>query len=148
MRTRLAALVAGVALVGGLAPAASVEAAHRPVRIEKIRYDSPGADTGSNRSLNAEWVSIRNYSARAKTLTGWTLRDGQGHVFRFPRFTLKPGRAVRIHTGRGRDTASDLYWRSSGYVWNNTGDKATLKKKRGGFVDSCRYGGSGSAVTC
>jgi hypothetical protein len=29
----------------------------------------------------------------------------------------------------------------SWYVWNNTGDTATLKDSHGGTVDTCRYTG-------
>ena len=31
-----------------------------PVVISEIFYNSPGSDRGSNQSLNAEWVKLRN----------------------------------------------------------------------------------------
>jgi hypothetical protein len=40
------------------------------IRITKIYFDSPGADTGSNTSLNAEYVVIKNTGTTRKTLTG------------------------------------------------------------------------------
>jgi hypothetical protein len=32
---------------------------------------------------------------------------------------------VTLHTGSGRNTASNRYWRQDGYVWNNSGDTAS-----------------------
>src|SRR5437763_8418702 len=74
-------VLASTAMLGittALAPAA--DAARSPVRITKIYYNSPGPDTGSNTSLNAEYVRIHNRSNRTVTLTHWTLRDRAGHV--------------------------------------------------------------------
>ena len=76
-----AAAVAGVTVT--LLGATPAEAAVR-VRIEQVQYDSPGRDTGTNRSLNAEWVRITNHGTRARHLDDWRLRDRQGHTFRFP----------------------------------------------------------------
>lgn len=132
-----------LAAVGAIADSADAAV---PIRITRVQYDSPGDDTGSNASLNAEWVRITNNGAKKRVLTGWTLRDPQGHVYRFPSFTLKPGASVRVHTGAGANTGRDLYWREDYYVWNNTGDKAILKNKSGIVIDSCKWG-DGSGVT-
>jgi hypothetical protein len=35
------------------------------VKITEIFYNSPGSDTGSNKSLNAEWVKIHNSGSHA-----------------------------------------------------------------------------------
>lgn len=80
MRYRIAAAVAASTLI---LPVASVEAAAAsPVRFNWVQYDSPGSDTGPNKSLNAEWVRVKNFGSKARTLTGWTIRDPEGHVFR------------------------------------------------------------------
>jgi hypothetical protein len=118
------------------------------IRITKIYFDSPGTDDGSNKSLNAEYVQVKNTGASRKTLTGWTLRDTSSHVFKFPTFRLRAGKSVKIHTGKGSNTASDLYWRLDEYVWNNDGDTAKLRKKDGSLVDSCSYTGAGSYKLC
>jgi hypothetical protein len=109
------------------------------VRMTTIYFDSPGADTGSNTSLNAEWVRIKNFTSHRKTLTDWTLRDASSHVYHFPTFHLAAGAAVKVHTGHGTNTASNLYWRSSYYIWNNSGDTATLKNANGTVIDRCHY---------
>ena len=36
------------------------------VKIVRIYFDSPGSDTGSNASLNAEWVKVKNAGARPR----------------------------------------------------------------------------------
>lgn len=109
------------------------------VVIHAIYFDSPGSDDGSNASRNAEWVQVANPSTTGKSLGGWTLRDSASHVFAFPSYTLAAGRSVKIHTGSGSDTSSDLYWSSGSYIWNNTGDSATLRNAAGSTVDTCSY---------
>ena len=110
------------------------------MRIAAIYFDSPGTDTGSNSSLNAEWVKIKNPTGSRKTLTHWTLRDaGSVHVYHFPTFHLAPGATVKVHSGHGSNGAHNLYWGSSGYIWNNSGDTATLKNANGVRVDRCHY---------
>ena len=117
-------------------------------RITKIYFDSPGADTGTNKSLNAEYVQLKNTGTKRVYLTGWTLRDTSQHVYKFPAFRLGPGKSVRIHSGKGLNTAANLYWRLGEYVWNNDGDTARLRKKSGLLVDACSYSGAGSYKLC
>src|SRR3954451_17630433 len=139
---RLAHLSA-VAVVAALAVAVlpSTADSGSAVRLGRLQYDSPGSDTGSNLSLNAEWGTITNHAATKRTLTGWNLRDAQSHVDRFPAFALAAGASVRVHTGRGTNGAHNLYWGSGGYIWNNTGDdKATLKNGAGTVLDTCSWG--------
>jgi hypothetical protein len=118
------------------------------VRFSRIRYDSPGRDTGSNASLDAEWARISNHRNTAKSLTGWTVRDRQGHVYRFGSFRLRPGKSVTLHTGRGKNTAADLYWGRSRYVWGNNGDKAILKNKARTTLDTCTWGNGSGTIAC
>jgi Lamin Tail Domain len=118
------------------------------VHIAEIAVDPPGADNGSNPSLNKEAVVIVNDGTDWVTMTGWTLQDRDGHVFRFPTFTLWAEGRVTIHNGRGRDNAKNLYWDSDGYVWDNDGDGATLRRGSGSLIDHCAYSGSGSVATC
>ncbi len=119
------------------------------VRIASIYFDSPGSDTGSNNSLNAEWILLKNTTTSSKTLTGWTLRDASSHAYSFPRFSLAAGKAVRVHTGSGSNTAGNLYWGEGYYIWNNTGDTATLRNSAGTVVSRCAYTSSADPeATC
>jgi len=125
-----------------------VSAASAAIRITKVQYDSPGSDTGSNSSLNAEWVKIKNTGSHAKTLTGWTLRDTSSHVYHFGSFRLGAGSSVQVHTGSGSNTRHDRYWGSGWYVWNNTGDTAKLKNRSGRLIDRCSWGDGSGVKYC
>lgn len=137
----LGSIVLGFSAILGavmmLAPAA--QAAASPVVIHEIYYNSPGKDTGSNWSLNHEWVQLHNRTSRTINLTHWTLRDRAGHVYRFGTYRIKPGGYVKIHTGRGTNTQTNRYWRRGSYVWNNDGDTATLKNASGVVRSRCSY---------
>jgi hypothetical protein len=133
----ISALMVSAAPVASAAPA--VSAAKSAVIITGIFYNSPGSDRGGNSSLNAEWVQLHNTSRRAVTMTGWTLRDTSHHVFTFKTYRLKARGFVKIHTGSGRPTQANRYWDRSWYIWNNTGDKATLRNSAGTYRASCRY---------
>lgn len=112
-----------------------------PIQFGKIQYDPPGVDTRTNAQLNAEYVTLRNTGTRRVNLYGWTVRDVAGHVYRFGgTLYLRPGYTVRIHTGKGTNTATHRYWRRSWYVWNNTGDTARLRNRAGTLMDRCRWG--------
>ncbi|MEU7429167.1 lamin tail domain-containing protein [Streptomyces sp. NPDC040750] len=143
---RLAA-VAGVAavVVGAVAlPASATDHHGRPhherVYISDVQYNSPGRDDRSNRSLNGEWVELTNDSRRAVNLDGWTLTDEDGHTYTFDHYQLNGRASVRVHTGNGRDTRTDLYQDRRNYVWDNNSDTATLRTYRGRFVDEASWG--------
>jgi hypothetical protein len=132
--------IASLVMAGVLVLPANALAA---VRITKVQYDSPGSDTGSKSSLNAEWVKIKNKGSKAVSLSGWTLRDTAGHVYSFGGFKLKAGSTITVHTGKGSNGAKHRYWGSGAYIWNNDGDTAILKK--GSKVkDKCKWAGGES----
>lgn len=141
-RAMLAALLGAAALM--LPFTANAQAATRgQIQFRLIYYNSPGSDTGSNSSLNAEYVTLKNTGTTSRNLAGWTVEDLAGHVYTFGNFTLKPGWKVRIHTGKGTNTSTDRYWGQSWYIWNNTGDKAKLHNAAGIWKDSCSWGSGG-----
>ena len=53
---------------------------------------------------------LRNVTTRAVTLTRWTVRDNQRHVYTFGTFTLAPSKTVVLHTVKGMNTTSVRYW--------------------------------------
>ncbi|MGW2208493.1 lamin tail domain-containing protein [Streptomyces sp. NPDC001781] len=142
-RLAAAALAAG-ALVGAAAlPATAADRFHRDnVEISRVQYDSPGWDDGSNRSLNGEWVEITNNSRHRVDLDGWRLtEDRRGVTYTFRDFSLGGHETVRVHTGIGRDTDSDVFQDRRNYVWDNRRDTATLRNDERRFVDSATWGG-------
>ena len=140
--TSVALALVLTAVLASAAPAA--------IRIAKIRYDSPGADTGSNASLNAEWITLKNTGSSARQLNGWRVRDRAGNVYRFGNVLLPAGHTVKLHTGSGPNyPPHHLYWGSGNYVWNNVKDRATLRNARGNVVDRCAYNSaSANAKVC
>ncbi|MCD0483396.1 lamin tail domain-containing protein [Streptacidiphilus sp. ASG 303] len=140
MRPRRIPAVAAAAALGtaALLTAAPAQAAGS-VHLTKIYYDSPGRDTRSNASLDAEYVQIRNSTSRPVSLRGWTLTDASRHAYVFPAFTLRAGATVTVHTGQGRNSAAHLYQQRRAYVWNNDRDRATLRRSSGAVQDTCSY---------
>ena len=124
-------------------------AASAKIEIYRIAYDPSGPDTGTNRHLNREMIVLRNTGSTDRNLGNWLVRDLANWRYRLPAgFKLKAGRCVRIHTGNGSDDGNDLYWGHGWYVWNNTGDRATLKNKVGDVKDRCRHQDGHASVRC
>ena len=148
MRFRIVA--AATAIAAMLVPSAATEAQAAPmVRFSRVQYNSPGADNRTNDSLNQEYVRVTNYS-RTTTyrLTNWTIRDRENHVYKLPTLALRPGKSVTLHTGRGTNTATDLYWNSRAYIWNNTGEIAYLRTASGSLDDTCSWGNGSGFTAC
>lgn len=98
-------------------------------------------------TLNDEWVDISNDGSSILDMSGYTLEDEAGYTYTFPdSFALDAGATVRVHTGDGTDTTTDLYWGRGSGVWNNDGDTAYV------FDDNQRLaatsGGSGGGGSC
>ena len=117
------------------------------MKIVQIYFDSPGKDTNSNASRNAEWVKVKNVAGSRRTITGWTIHDASTHQYAFPRTVLGPGATLRVHTGPGVNNAGNRYWASTDYIWNNTGDTATLRNSNSTVVDRCTYTSAADPVT-
>ncbi|SCK24420.1 Lamin Tail Domain [Streptomyces sp. WMMB 714] len=135
-------LLASGALLGAVVQPATAADSHAPrsaVKIGHVQYDSPGWDTRSNRSLNAEWVEVRNTGRKPVRLNGWTLTDRQGNKYRFRNVWLRGHDSVRVHTGIGRDTRHHVYQDRRNYVWDNR-DAATLRNDRGRWIDTKSWG--------
>jgi hypothetical protein len=129
--------------------ATPAQAAPATVYIYKVYYNSPGSDTGSNSSLNAEYVVIKNGDDVAHSVSGWTVRDAAGHVYKFDTLRLGAGRQAIIHTGKGTSytttVSTHLYWGRGWDVWNNTGDNVILRRADGSLKDTCSYPGEGAS---
>jgi hypothetical protein len=150
MRRFLAAAFVGVTALAGLAApsAGAMTAQAGSVRIEFVRYDPAGSDTGTNAHVNKEVVVIHNGTSKAKQLAGWKLRDTAGHVYRFPATKVRSHHSVTVHTGKGNNNPGDRFWDQGFYVWNNTGDKAILRNKAGSLVDTCKWGDGDGTTGC
>lgn len=130
------------------------------IRITEIRNNPPGPD-GPPR-LNQEYVIIENAGTTAEDIVGWTLADQtptgtNRHDYQFPArlsggsgYRLDPGELTYVMTGAGDDVFKpanspndpeprphfDLHQNRDWFIWNNTGDTATLLDATGQFVSS------------
>ncbi len=103
------------------------------VVISAMEPDPAGPD---NDVLEDEWIEIHNRGADAVDLKGWMLRDeSSSNRFVFEGGFLDPGQRLRVRTGCGQDSASDIYWCSSNGVWSNRGETALLLSPSGAIVD-------------
>jgi hypothetical protein len=118
------------------------------LHINVVRYDPKGRDVGINRHVNKEFVRITNGTDASKRLTGWTLRDRDGHRYRFSGTRLRPGDSVVVHTGKGDDRPGHRYWGRQTYRWDNRGEVAVLRSHAGVRMDACRWGDGPGTTTC
>jgi hypothetical protein len=118
---------------------AAASSASGEIWISRIYFDSPGPDTGSNASLNDEWIRIKNGGPEARSLRGWRLTDRAHNVYRFGAYKLAAHKTVTVHTGSGRDRRFNRFWASNRYIWGNERDQATLWNRSGTLVSRCTY---------
>lgn len=101
------------------------------------QFDSPGDD---NYSKEEEYVCVTNQESAAVDMTLWWIRDKAGATYYIPSFTLPAGASVRVRTGCGQVTQTDLYWCKDGSaVWNNGGDTAYLYDSGNKLVHQFTY---------
>ncbi len=115
------ALLLCSALIMGLAAA-------QDVTPDDIMQETDGAViiTGLVYADEDEWVEIANPGMASQDFTFWTLVDEENNTYSFAEgFVLLPGASVLVHTGKGNDTESDLYWGRDDMVWDD-GEVATL----------------------
>ncbi len=100
------------------------------------QFDVPGAD---GNKYDEEYVCFENYGGQTAQMLGWQVRDETGFTYTFPAFALPPKQSVRLHTGSGTDTATDVYWGLRHFVWNNAGDTVYLYDDTGTLIDQYTY---------
>ena len=143
---------AAVAFAGSLALGAPASAATPSLRFHGAQYDSPGKDTRSNASLNAEYVRLTNKTRKTVNLKGWTIRDVAGTVYTVRTDQkLAAGATAYVHSGKGtngRPDAKHRYWNRTNYVWNNSGDTAYLRSPSGKSIDTCKWTSNKNQTYC
>jgi len=103
------------------------------VDIVNIFYDGAGIhETG-------EYVEIKNLDVVEIQLANWTLRDDADNIFTFPAFLIQPGQTCRVYTNEDHAEWCGFNYGSNVEIWNNSGDKATLRDASGTLVDVYIY---------
>lgn len=82
-------------------------------------------------NVEEEYLTFRNTGDEALNLSGWVVENEDGQRFVFPDgFILDSGQNVTVHSGRGSDTETDVYWDATNVVWDD-GDTITVKTADG-----------------
>lgn len=95
----------------------TANAAPAKVRISTVVF--PGQRT-------REAVVIVNEGDQAD-LIGWTLSNPRGQIYTFGNVLLLKENFINLHTTKGVDVPTDLFWNQEEAVWQ-AGDTATLKR--------------------
>jgi micrococcal nuclease len=101
-----------------------------------VNYDAPGNDADN---MNEEYVVITNNGNKAINLQNWSIKDEATHLYEFPSINISPDSNIKLHTGTGANTLSELYWNSKDPIWNNDGDTAFLYDASGDLIASLSF---------
>jgi hypothetical protein len=94
--------------------------------------------TGISYTGTDQSVTIANQGISNLSLTDWKIMNNENQTYSFPvGFSLKPTAKVRVHTGAGKNTLTDLY--NSSLTWNKSGDTAILEDTSGKIVSKYSY---------
>jgi len=105
-----------------------------------FHFDASGDDAAN---LNDEYFTLQNTGDEVIDLSGWSVENERGTMYRIPNgVSLAPYAVLTIHSGSGTNTSSILYWNASAPVWNDTTDLAILRDAGGlmithYFIKSC-----------
>lgn len=96
---------------------------------------------GKGNQPSSEYACIQNQSGEQINLLLWRLTNRRREAFVFPDFPLFPGKAgrVRLNTGRGRSSNTDLYWNRDTEAWDDHGDIVTILSPQGVEVFTADY---------
>lgn len=69
------------------------------------------------------------------------MADSDRWSYTFGSVTLHPGDTLRLYTGEGSDTDSEVYWGYKRAVWNDEGDVVRLIDDDGEMIVEFAYDG-------
>ena len=119
---------------GGNTPTAQTLPPRANITIEGISYRAALTD------INGTFATLRNGGQTAQSFNGWWLDSPKWSYvdrFYFPGgITLAPGASVRVHSGPGRNTPTDIYMSRTTVMWDRQlYDLAVLYDSFGREVD-------------
>jgi murein DD-endopeptidase MepM/ murein hydrolase activator NlpD len=119
-------------------PGDNVFVAMTAVRFQGVRDDQ---------NPNNEYVEVtrdNRFAPATLDLTGFTIKNKAGDTFTFPvGFTLTTDRTVvRVFTGSGTNTTTELFWGQSAGKWNNLLDCIKLFNAAGVIRNGAGWGSS------
>jgi endonuclease YncB( thermonuclease family) len=87
-------------------------------------------------SPKKELVQIEN-ACPSISVTGWLVKDESRKRYKFPNILLGK---INLHTEKGEDNETDLFWQSSQNIWNDDRDTFYLLDSEGKLVAYENYG--------
>lgn len=112
MRRAQEAAAAGVGMWGNSTLCGEGPNQTEPLKVT-VNWDAEGNDAAN---VNGEWIDIENLGTVPVPLGGWWVRDAayrgyKAHGYTIPDGTVvEAGSSIRIHVGRGTNSADRLYW--------------------------------------
>lgn len=115
------AAVAQASSIGLWNPVACGSGPDQDIKIVlNVRWDAKGFDPDN---VNGEWIDIVNKGNRTLSLENWRLRDPATRFYEFSKSKLSAsipaGKLMRIHIGKGTDSALNRYWGLDAVIFDN-----------------------------
>ncbi len=113
-----------------------------PAAVTAIQW--AGWDDG--KEPNNEYVELQILARNMEEmpLSGFIIENNAGLRYHFPADSaLRPGIPLRLHSGKGTNGGTDLYWGSAAPIWANDGDCAKLRRPDGSILYYHYYGDGG-----
>ena len=97
---------------------------YNQINITSLAYNPDGSDRDN---MNGENMTFHNEGNETINLTGWIIQDRAGHSYEFLEYIVEPEVGFTIYCGNGEDNQTEVYWGSNSPIWNNDGDRMTLR---------------------
>lgn len=87
-----------------------------------------------------EYVVLKNTADAPLDMSGWRVKDEDGHVYTFPDdYRLDVGETLTLHSSRGTQTQTERFWWADDEVWDDDGDTVAIFDERGQRVYERTY---------
>lgn len=94
-------------------------------------------------SKTSQSLEIKNNETSALDLTGWRLVVQNKTVYTFPKYMLGLNSAIKVHSGFGKNSKTDLY--TAAAILTKADDEVTLLDTKGTVIDTSEESPAGVA---
>lgn len=99
-----------------------------------------GAQTGTGRDVDDEYLVFENDGEQRIDLGGWVVYNEAGQSYQFSEgTTLAPGDRVTLHSASGDEREGHRYWGAETPVWSDRRDTVTVETATGEDVLEVAY---------
>jgi endonuclease YncB( thermonuclease family) len=86
-----------------------------------------------------EIIFLKNKCSYSINMAGWFLKDESRKTYTFV-ITLSNSGQINLHSEKGKDNSTDLFWQSTSPIWNNDRDTLYLFDAQGRLAHHEAYG--------